>query len=78
MVTDCESKFTIREPRAMAVGVPFKRMLNGTIGTVGKIVLQIVKVSLPYVNQEPGQLTYPSKSCRMVPMVPLLRYGYGS
>ena len=78
MVTVRESKFTIREPRAMAVGVPFKRMSNGTSGIVGKIGLQIVKVSLPSVNQEPWQLRYPSKSCRMVPVVPLLRYGYGS
>jgi hypothetical protein len=44
MVTDRESKFTIREPRAMAVGVPFKIMSNGTSGTVGKVWLQIVKV----------------------------------
>jgi hypothetical protein len=51
MVTDGESKFTIREPRAMGVGVPFKMMSNGTSGTVGKIWLRIVKVSLPSVNQ---------------------------
>ncbi len=59
--TDRESKFTICEPRAMAVGVPFKMMLNGTSGTVGKIRLRIMKVSLPSVNQGPWQLWYPSK-----------------
>ena len=37
MITDCESKFTIREPRVMAVGVPLKIMSNGTSGTTGKI-----------------------------------------
>jgi hypothetical protein len=36
------SKFTIREPRVMAVRVPFKRMSNGTSGTIGKIGLRIV------------------------------------
>ena len=78
MVTDRESMFTIREPRAMAVGVPFKIMSNGTSGTVGKIGLRIVEVSLPSVNQGPWQLRYPSKGCRMVPVVPLVRLGYGS
>ena len=78
MVTDRESKFTIREPRAMAVGVPFKIMSNGTSGTVGKIGLRIVKVSLPSVNQGPWQLGYTSKYCPMVPLVRLVRYGYGS
>jgi hypothetical protein len=53
MVTDRENKFTIREPRAMGVGVPFKMMSNGTSDTVGKIWLRIVKVSLPSVNQGP-------------------------
>jgi hypothetical protein len=60
----------------MAVGVPFKIMSNGTSGTVGKIGLRIVKVSLLSVNQGPWQMGYPSKSCRMVPAVPLVRYGY--
>jgi hypothetical protein len=78
MITDRESKFTIREPRAMAVGVPFKIMSNGTSGTVGKIGLRIVKVSLPSVNQGSWQLGYTSKYCRMVPLVRLVRYGYGS
>ena len=59
MFTDRESKFTIREPRVMAVGVPLKIMLNGTSGTGGKIWLQIVKVSLPTVNQVSWQLGYP-------------------
>ena len=49
-VTDRESKFTIREPRAMAVGVPFKMMSNGTTGTIGKILLLIVKLRLPSLN----------------------------
>jgi hypothetical protein len=71
--TDRESKFTIREPRAMAVGVPFKRISNGTSGTVGKIGLGIVKVNLLSVNQGTWQLGYPSKVCRMVPVVPLVR-----
>ncbi len=53
---DGESKFTIREPRAMAVAVPFKMMSNGTSGTVGKIRLPIVKVSSPSINQGPLQL----------------------
>jgi hypothetical protein len=73
MVTDRESKFTIGQPRAIAVGVPFKRMSNGTSATVGKIGLRIVKVSLRSVNQGPWQLGYPSKGCRMVPVVPLVR-----
>ena len=51
MITDRESKFTIREPRVMAVRVPLKIMSNGTSGTTGKIGLRIVKVSLPSVNQ---------------------------
>ena len=37
MITDRESKFTIREPMVMAVRVPLKIMLNGTSGTTGKI-----------------------------------------
>ena len=37
MITDGESKFTNREPRVMAVGVPLKIMSNGTSGTTGKI-----------------------------------------
>jgi hypothetical protein len=40
----------------MAVGVPFKIMSNGTSGTVDKIGLWIVKVSLPSVNKGPWQL----------------------
>ena len=59
MVTDRESKFTNREPRVMAVGVPLKIMSNGTSGTGGKIWLRIVKVSLPTVNQGSWQLGYP-------------------
>ena len=59
MVTDGESKFTNREPRVMAVGVPLKMMSNGTSGTTGKIWLRIVKVSLPTVNQGSWQLGYP-------------------
>jgi hypothetical protein len=50
MVTDHESKFTICEPRAMAVGVHFKILSNGTTGTVGKIRLPIVKLRLPSFN----------------------------
>jgi hypothetical protein len=51
MVTDRESKFTIREPRAMAVGVHFKILSNGTTGTVGKIwLIRIVKLRLPSLN----------------------------
>jgi hypothetical protein len=46
MVTDRESKFTIREPRAMAVGAHFKILSNGTTGTVGKIWLR----TLNYVD----------------------------
>jgi hypothetical protein len=46
---------------------------NRTSGTIGKIWLRIVKVSLPFVNQGPWQLGYPSKGCRMVPVVPLVR-----
>ena len=56
MVTVRENKFTIRELRAMAVGVPFKRISNGTSGTAGKIGLRVVKVSLPSVNQGHGNL----------------------
>jgi hypothetical protein len=37
MITDRESKFTIREPWVMAVGVPLKMMSNGTSGITGKI-----------------------------------------
>ena len=37
MITDRESKFTICEPRVMAVGVPLKIMANGTSGTTGKV-----------------------------------------
>ena len=37
MITDRETKITIREPRLMAVGVPLKIMSNGTSGTTGKI-----------------------------------------
>ena len=37
MITDRESKFTNREPRVMAVGVPLKIMSNGTTDTTGKI-----------------------------------------
>ena len=59
MITDRESKFTNREPRVMAVGVPLKIMLNGTSGTTGKIWLRIVKVSLPTMNQGSWQLGYP-------------------
>ena len=59
MITDRESKFTNREPRVMAVGVPLKIMSNGTTGTTGKIGLRIVKVSLPTVNQGSWQLGYP-------------------
>ena len=44
-----------------------------TSGTVGKIGLRIVKVSLPSVNQGSWQLGYPSKGCRMIPVVPLVR-----
>jgi hypothetical protein len=54
MVTDHESKFTNREPRVMAVGVPLKIMSNGTSGTTGKIGLRIVKLrlqSLSYVQR---------------------------
>ena len=50
MVTDRESKFTIREPMAMAVGVHFKILSNGTTGTVSKIWLRIVKLRLPSLN----------------------------
>ena len=46
MITDRESKFTNREPRVMAVGVPLKIMSNGTSGTTGKIWLRIVKLRL--------------------------------
>ena len=49
MITDRESKFTIREPT-------LKIMSNGTSG---KIWLRIVKVSLPSVNQASWQLGYP-------------------
>ena len=59
MITDRERKFTNREPRVMAVGVPLKIMSNGTSGTTGKILLRIVKVSLPTVNQGSWQLGYP-------------------
>ena len=59
MVTDRESKFTNREPKVMAVGVPLKIVSNGTSGTTGKISLRIVKVSLPSVNQGSWQLGYP-------------------
>ena len=59
MITDRESKFTIREPKVMAVGVPLKIMSNGTSGAGGKIWLRIVKVSLPTVNQRSWQLGYP-------------------
>jgi hypothetical protein len=59
MVTDRESKFTNREPKVMAVGVPLKIVSNGTSGTTGKIWLRIVKVSLPSVNQGSWQLGYP-------------------
>ena len=34
MITDHESKFTIREPRVMAVRVPLKIMSNGTTGKI--------------------------------------------
>jgi hypothetical protein len=44
-----------------------------TSGTIGKIWLRIVKVSLPSVNQGPLQLGYLSKGCRMVPVLPLVR-----
>ncbi len=50
MVTDCKSKFTILQPRAMAVGVSFKILSNGTTGTIGKIWLPIVKLRLPSLN----------------------------
>ena len=50
MVTDRESKFTIRESRAMAVGVDLKIVSNGTTGTFGKIWLRIVKLRLPSLN----------------------------
>ena len=46
MITDRESKFTNREPRVLAVGVPLKIMSNGTTGTTGKIGLRIVKLRL--------------------------------
>ena len=59
MITDRESKFTNREPRVMAVGVPLKIMSSGTSGTTGKIRLRIVKLRLPSVNQGSWQLGYP-------------------
>ena len=46
MITDRETKITIREPRVMAVGVPLKIMSNGTTGTTGKMGLRIVKLRL--------------------------------
>jgi hypothetical protein len=49
MITDRETKITIREPRVMAVGVPLKIMSNGSYGTTGitgKIGLRIVKLRL--------------------------------
>ena len=51
MVTDRESKFTIREPRVMAVGVPLKIMSNGTSGTTGKIM--ITDRESKFTNREP-------------------------
>ena len=46
MITDRETKITIREPRVMAVGIPLKIMSNGTTGITGKIGLRIVKLRL--------------------------------
>ena len=76
MVTDRESNsVTIREPRVMAVGVNLKILSNGTTGTVDSIWLRFVKVILPSVNQRPAMTVgVPSKYCRMVPVVPLVRY----
>ena len=37
MITDRETKITIREPWVKAVGVPLKIMSNDTSGTTGKI-----------------------------------------
>ena len=50
MITDRETKITIREPRVMAVRVPLKIMSNGTTGTTGKIGLRIVKLRLQSLN----------------------------
>jgi hypothetical protein len=47
MITDRETKITIREPRVMAVRVPLKIMSNGTTGKIG---LRIVKLRLQSLN----------------------------
>jgi hypothetical protein len=50
MITDRETKITIREPRVMAARVPLKIMSNGTTRTTGKIGLRIVKLRLQSLN----------------------------